>query len=61
MILLEYTEDGVGFDYGGEFIKDPFYNETNEKTVNPYTYYGLSKNDLNVMVKENNLTVRRIK
>ena len=62
MILLEYTEDGfVGFNHGGEFITDPFFDETNKKTVNPFTYYGISKNDLSVMIKENQLTVRRIK
>ena len=54
MILLEYTEDGfVGFNHGGEFITDPFFDETNKKTVNPFTYYGISKSDLNVMIKEN--------
>ena len=62
MILLEWNDDGfVGFNHSGEFITDPFFDETNTKTVNPFTYYGISKNDLNVMVEQNQLSVRRIK
>ncbi len=59
-IKLYECQGQIGFDSDdGFFITDPFVSECMRFTLDPIKDYGLTKKQLSVMIKKNNLSPTR--
>jgi hypothetical protein len=53
-VRQQFTEAKKGFNFKGQHITDPYYDETGRFKVDPKKYYGLSDKQLKDLFKEEN-------